>query len=188
MNPAELTGLINAWQDGDNDALNELLPLVYDELHRLARGQMRNESGSHTLQATALVNEAFIRLAEIEISYQDRSHFLAMASRTMRRVLVDHARSKKSAKRGGGAKHLVLDERTMMATRDSYAILDLDNALTKLSAVDKRLADGAELVIFGGLSYAEAAVALGVSKTTINDDIRLAKAWMLAYMGKDVNE
>lgn len=178
MDSAGVTGLINAWQGGDDAALEQLLPFVYEELQHLARRQMRGESAGHTLQATALVNEAFIRLADIKIDYADRSHFLAMASRTMRRVLVDYARRKKSGKRGGNAVDLTLDEQVVGSPEQPLAVLELDLALTKLTEVDERLAKTVELVFFGGLSYDEAASALGVSKTTVFDDLTLAKAWL----------
>lgn len=182
MDSIEITGLINAWQSGDDDALGELMPHVYDELHRLARGQMRGESGSHTLQATALVNEAFIRLANVEISYNDRSHFLSMAARTMRRVLVDYARRKNSAKRGGDVRDLTFDDAMVAAATDNPAILELNLALTKLAEFDEGLANAVELVFFGGLTYEEAASAIGQSKTVLFDNMRIAKAWLKNYM------
>lgn len=181
MDSKELTGLINQWQTGDDAALQQLMPLVHDELQKLARRQMRGEASSHTLQATALVNEAFMRLADVKIDYKDRAHFMAMASKTMRRVLVDHARKKKSAKRGGNARNLTLDE-NMIASPESASILDLDVALSKLAEVDSRLASGVELVFFGGLTYDEAADVQCVSKTTLFDDLQLAKAWLKNYM------
>jgi len=181
MRPNELTGLINQWQSGDDAALQQLMPLVHGELQRLARRQMRGEASSHTLQATALVNEAFMRLADIKIEYKDRSHFLAMASKTMRRVLVDHARKKKSAKRGGGVTDLTLDDNVAMAA-NAPDILDLDNALDALAGVDEHLASTIELVFFGGLTYQEAADAQGVSKTALFDDMELAKAWLKNHM------
>lgn len=181
MSPNDLTGLINQWQSGDDAALQQLMPLVHGELQRLARRQMRGEASSHTLQATALVNEAFMRLADIKIEYKDSSHFLAMASKTMRRVLVDHARKKKSAKRGGNIRDLTLDDNAVMAP-SAPDILDLDNALDELAKVDDHLASTIELVFFGGLTYQEAADAQGVSKTALFDDIQLAKAWLKNHM------
>lgn len=181
MSANELTGLINQWQSGDDAALQQLMPLVHGELQRLARRQMRGEASSHTLQATALVNEAFMRLADIKIEYKDSSHFLAMASKTMRRVLVDHARKKKSAKRGGGITDLTLEDDVVMAP-SAPGILDLDNALDELARVDDRLASTIELVFFGGLTYQEAADAQGISKTALFDDIQLAKAWLKNHM------
>lgn len=184
----ELTSLINAWQQGDEGALDTLLPHVYDELHRLARRQMRGESQAHTLQATALVNEAFMRLANIRLDYQDRNHFLAMAAQTMRRVLVDHARQKKSAKRGGNARKLTLDEQIVAGETERPDLIELDMALTKLADVDAGLANAVELVFFGGLTYAEAASALGVSKTRIFNDLTLAKAWLKIEMSNGTGD
>jgi len=161
------------------------MPYVYDELRRLARGQMRGESSSHTLQATALVNEAFLRLADIEIAYNDRSHFLAIAAKTMRRVLVDHARRKKSAKRGGGRRNTRFDESVVASEADDPAILELDLAVEELARIDEGLARTVELVFFGGLTYEEAATALGKTRTAVFDDIRLAKSWLRNYMDGD---
>ena len=161
------------------------MPYIYDELRRLARGQMRGESSSHTLQATALVNEAFLRLADMEIDYQDRSHFLAMAARTMRRVLVDHARRKKSAKRGGRRRNTHFDDSIVASEADDPAILELDLAVEELARVDEGLAQAVELVFFGGLTYEETATVLGKTKTAIFDDLRLAKSWLRNYMDDD---
>lgn len=182
MQPADPTELIRAWQAGDADALDRLLPFVYAELHQIASARMRGESAGHTLQATALVNEAFLRMADLRIDFQDRSHFLAMAATTMRRVLVDHARRRRSAKRGGDAVAVTLDEAAIAATQAPLEVLDLDRALSRLAEVDVRLASCVELVFFGGLSYDEAAASLGVSKTTVFDDLRLAKAWLKRAM------
>lgn len=161
------------------------MPYIYDELRRLARGQMRGESSSHTLQATALVNEAFLRLADMEIDYQDRSHFLAMAARTMRRVLVDHARRKKSAKRGGRRRNTHFDDSIVASEADDPAILELDLAVEELARVDEGLAQAVELVFFGGLTYEETATVLGKTKTAVFDDLRLAKSWLRNYMDDD---
>lgn len=181
MHSKDLTGLINQWQAGDDAALQQLMPLVHDELQRIARGQMRGEAASHTLQATALVNEAFMRLADVRIDFNDSAHFIAMASKTMRRVLVDHARKKKSAKRGGNERNLTLDE-NMVISPEHPGILDLDVAMSKLAEVDGNLANIVELVFFGGLTYDEAASALKVSRTAVFDDLQLAKAWLRNYM------
>lgn len=188
MERKDLTSLINAWQQGDDRALDALMPHIYEELHRLAKGQMRRESAAHTLQATALVNEAFMRLANMHLDYQDRKHFLATAARTMRRVLVDHARQKKSAKRGGDARNLTLDEQGVAGDFDSPDIIELDMALTWLAGVDQGLANAVELVFFGGLTYAEAASALGLSKTRLFDDLKLAKAWLKAEMSDSARD
>lgn len=173
-----ITRLIHAWRAGEAGALDELAPYVYEELRRLARRQMHGESGPHTLQATALVNEAFLRLADIELDYQDRAHFYAMAARTMRRILVDHARRKASAKRGGGPRDVTLDEEAVTAEQPPVAILDLDDALRELADKDADLAPAVELVFFGGLTYEEAAAARGVSRAKFAQDLTLAKAWL----------
>jgi RNA polymerase sigma factor (TIGR02999 family) len=174
----QVTDLIGAWRSGDNDALNELMPHVYSELHRLASRQMRSESGSHTLQATALVNEAFMRLANVQLTYNDRAHFLAMAARTMRRILVDHARAKKSVKRGGGERNLTLPVEVPDGMDDNLSVLDLHTALESLAENDEGLASVVELVYFGGLTYEEVAAACGKTKTQVFDDMQIAKAWL----------
>ncbi len=184
----DLTILINAWQQGDQQALDALMPHVYQELHRLALGRMRQETATHTLQATALVNEAFLRLANLELDYEDRRHFLAMAARTMRRVLVDHARRKKSEKRGGGLRPVTLDEGAVAGDKQERDVIDLDRALLRLAEFDDQLASAVELVFFGGLTYKEAAAALDVSKTRLAEDITLAKAWLRTQMADEAHD
>lgn len=188
MERKKLTKLINAWQEGDERALDAVIPLVYDELRRLAESQMRGESPGHTLQATALVNEAFLRLSDVELNYQDRNHFLAMAARTMRRVLVDHARHKKAGKRGGDYRNLTLDESAVAGEPDGPDVIDLDRALTELASIDERMATSVELVYFGGLTYDEAAQALGASKTQVFNDLKLARAWLVTRIASDPDE
>jgi len=175
---AQITSLINAWRQGDDGALDDLVPFVYEELRRLARRQMRDEAASHTLQATALVHEAFIRLADVKLEYKSRAHFHAMAARTMRRILVDHARHRNSEKRGGGLRNLTLDEGSIAAEQEPASILDLDQALDELAGNDEKLATAVELVFFGGLSYDEAADSMGVSRSRFAEDLRMAKAWL----------
>lgn len=179
---AKVTMLINAWHEGDAGALNELMPVVYDELHRLARRQMQGESAGHTLQATALVHEAFIRLADVDLEYKSRAHFHAMAARTMRRILVDHARRKNSAKRGGGVRNLTLEEGSVAAEQEPASILDLDRALDELAGNDAQMALAVELVYFGGLSYDEAADSMDVSRTRFAEDLRMGRAWLLTRL------
>ena len=175
----DLTELLNAWQEGDESALEELMPFVYDELHRLAGSYMSAEKSGHTLQATALVNEAFIRLSGSSVDYADRKHFYVIAARMMRRVLVDHARSRSRKKRGDGVANLTISDEGRLADEQSeLPILALDEALTTLAESDPRAAEGVELVYFGGLSIEEAAEALGVSKSTAYDDVRFARAWI----------
>lgn len=174
----EITRLLGRWQEGDASAFKDLSPIVYDELRRLAASHMRGERSGHTLQATALVHEAYIRLVGVEADFASRKHFFAMTSRLMRRVLVDHARSVQSAKRGGGAMKITLDESRMQAGGSDPCILELDEALNKLAAIDKRMARGVELLYFGGLTSEEAAEVLGVSRTTLHNDMTFAKAWL----------
>lgn len=177
-----VTQLIARWQEGDSAALDELTPFVYDELKRLARNYMRRESPAHTLQATALVNEAFIRLAGTEVDYSSRAHFVVTAARMMRRILVDHARSRLSQKRGGGAVHVSFDEGTTADRQPSPELLALDEALDRLERQDARLASIVELVFFGGLTYEEAAGHLKVSRSALYEDLSFAKAWLKKNM------
>ena len=174
----ELTNLLQGWQRGDPDALERLAPYVYDELRRLARQQMLRENPGHTLQATALVNEAFMKLAGVEIDYQSRRHFLNTASQIMRRLLVDHARGRQREKRGGKARDLTLDEGVHVTEEDLPQILELDMALDKLTAINERLSQAVQLIYFGGLSYDEAAELLGMSRTSFYEDLKFAKAWL----------
>lgn len=174
----EITRLLQAWQAGDGEALEALSPYIYEELRRLAASHMRREAAGHTLQATALVHEAWVRLVGVEADFASRSHFYALASRLMRRILVDHARSAKRVKRGGSARNLTLDESAMVSAESDPAILELDEALNKLAAFDARMAESIELMFFGGLSYEETASVLGVSRTTVYEDVKLARAWL----------
>jgi RNA polymerase sigma-70 factor, ECF subfamily len=178
-NPGTVTGLLMAWRGGNDAALEELVPLVHAELHRIARGCMRGERAGHSLQATALVNEAYLRLIGAQqVDWQNRVHFLAVSARLMRRILVDFARSKKYQKRGGGAQPVTLDEALVVAApgRDLIA---LDEALDALGKLDERKARVVEMRFFGGLSVDETAAALGVSGDTVMRDWRLAKAFLL---------
>jgi RNA polymerase sigma factor (TIGR02999 family) len=175
---AELTSLLNAWQGGDRDALARVAPELYDELRRQARQAMRGERSSHTLQATALVNEAWLKLADAGIEVSNRGHFLALSARMMRRILVDHARARARAKRGSGRTVLSLDESKVGDEKAEFDLLALDDALARLAGLDERPAQAVELIYFGGLSYDEAAEAMAVSRTTLAKDLRFAKAWL----------
>src|SRR6195256_6039218 len=178
--PPPVTQLLRAWSDGDEAALAELLPLVETELRRLARRYMARERRGHTLQTTALVNEAFLRLADArQIRWQDRAHFLGISARLMRRVLVDHARSRGYQKRGGDAQQVTLDEGLVMSPEPAVDVLALDRALEALAAVDVRKSRVIELRFFGGLSVEETAEVLHVSADTVKRDWRLAKLWLL---------
>jgi RNA polymerase sigma factor (TIGR02999 family) len=172
-----ITRLLLEWRDGDSRALEELVPLVYDELRRLARLQMRNQAAGHTLQPTALVHEAYARLVDLKLDWQDRTHFLSMAARTMRRVLVDHARAKHAAKRGAGAVQVTL--RDFHATADpTFDLLALDEALESLGRDHERAAKAIELQYFGGLTRREIAEALEISDSTAERDLRFARSWL----------
>ena len=181
--PANFTQLLTEWRSGQPQALDRLTPLVYDELRRLARGYMRTERGSHTLQATAVVHEAFLRLVQANVDLQDRQHFFALASRLMRRVLVDHAKSRSRAKRDGGLRDHTGVELTEISLPIDVDVVALDEALEGLLQLEPRLAQVIELHYFGGMTYDEIGAAVGASSATVHRDIRLAKAWLLSEMG-----
>lgn len=181
-----VTEMLLDWRSGNKEALGELMPLVYDELRRLAAHYMRRERAQHTLQPTALVNEAYLRLIGMKISWQDRAHFFAVAARLMRRLLVDHARANKSDKRGQDDPKVSLDNTTAASLDVATAVcvkprmdlLALDEALTRLAAFDQRKSEIVELCFFGGLNNDEVAEALNISRATLQRDLRLAKAWL----------
>jgi RNA polymerase sigma factor (TIGR02999 family) len=178
--PANPTTLLLAWGRGDETALDQLMPLVHDELQRMARRHMARERAGHTLQATALVNEAYLRLIEVtHVQWQNRAHFFAMASRVMRRILVDAARARGYQKRGGGAEKVSLDEALLVSAEPRQDLIALDDALTALAAFDLRKSQVVEMRFFGGLSVDETAEALRVSADTVMRDWRLAKVWLL---------
>jgi RNA polymerase sigma-70 factor, ECF subfamily len=175
-----VTGLLRAWRDGDDAALEALVPLVEDELRRLARGYMARERRGHTLQTTALINEAFMRLTGARsVPWQDRAHFVGISARLMRRVLVDHARARGYRKRGGGALRTTLKDDLVATQATEVDVIALDWALEKLSDVDARKSRVVELRFFGGLSVEEAADVLHVSTDTVKRDWRLARLWLL---------
>ena len=175
----QITRLLQEWGSGDEDALNVLIPLVHRELRLLARQHMRRERQGHTLQATALVSEAYLKLLKLkQIQWEDREHFFAVAARLMRRILVDAARSRSAQKRGVGEPAMPLDETQSASSEAESELLFVDEALQRLTAVDARKAQVVELRIFMGLSVEETAEALGVSTETIKRDWRLAKAWL----------
>ena len=178
----QITQLLAAIQQGDQASRDRFMPLVYDELRRLAASHMRKERGNHTLQATALVNEAYLRLAGAELNAKDRVHFFALTAQTMRHILVDYARSRSREKRGGGLHQTTLDGSVVVTQGNEAAVVELDNALNRLAEFDERAARAIELMFFGGLTYDEAGSMLGVSKTTIFEDIKLAKAWLAKEM------
>lgn len=181
--PANFTQLLTDWRSGHPQALERLTPLVYDELRRLARNYMRAERGSHTLQATAVVHEAFLRLIQANVALQDRTHFFALASRLMRRVLVDHAKSRSRIKRNAGVRDLDSADKIASPAAD-FDVVALDDALESLVQLEPRLAQVIELHYFGGLTYEQIAVAAGMSTATVHRDIRLARAWLLTEIGE----
>lgn len=172
------TLLLQAWRGGERQALDCLLPIVYDELARLAHRAIGAERVGHTLQTRALVHEVYLRLIDADLSFQDRAHFMAVAAQTTRRVLVDHARARQRQKRGSGAAHVDVADVAIAADVPSLDVLALHEALERLACFDRRKADVVELHFFGGLSYEETATALGVSATTVDRELRLAKAWL----------
>jgi len=173
----DITRLLGDWQGGDRQAIEKLAPYLYDELHRIAASYMRGENTGHTLQATAVVHEAYEKLADNKAEFVDRHHFFALAARLMRRILVDHARHKRAAKRGGGARHESFDESAVVGPANDN-LVEIDEALDKLAAIDARMAKAVELRYFGGLTHEETAAAMQLSITTVNEDLKLAKAWL----------
>jgi RNA polymerase sigma-70 factor (ECF subfamily) len=185
----DVTALLVAWRDGDESALARLVPIVHDELHRIARACMAGEKGDHTLQATALVNEAYLRLIGTQgMNWQNRAHFLAMAARLMRRILVDFARSKQYMKRGGSAVTVSLAPEVALSAQPGRDLVALDDALEALGKVDVRKSRVIEMRFFGGLSVQETAEALHVSPETVMRDWKLAKAWLLRQLRGDPHE
>jgi RNA polymerase sigma factor (TIGR02999 family) len=179
MAPRDVTRLLRLWQQGDREASEELLPLVYGELRRIARRHLRAERDGHTLEATALVHEAYLRLAGgAELHWNDRVHFYAVAAQMMRRVLVDHARGRGAAKRGGSMIRVSLDEARDPAIESGADLVALDDALKSLEVIDPRKSRVIELRFFGGLTLDETAAVLGVSVPTVVKEARLARAWL----------
>jgi RNA polymerase sigma factor (TIGR02999 family) len=178
-----VTDLLLKWGRGDDAALERLIPLVHDELHQIARRCMAGEDKRHTLQATALINEAYLRLVDAKrVAWHDRTHFLAVAARVMRRILVDHARARGADKRGGSAARVTFDDALTVAAEPRQDILRLDDALTALAAFDERKGRVVELRFFGGLSVEETAAALNVSTDTVGRDWQFAKVWLRREM------
>jgi len=183
--PKDITKLLIDWRNGDKEALDRLMPLVYEQLRRMANTYMRNERKGHTLQTSALVNEAYLRLVDHEnIDWQNRAHFFGVAAQAMRRILVDHARSRSYLKRGGAAKQVSLDEAATLAEDRAGELIALDEALKELAKMDPRKSSVVELRYFGGLSLEETAEALEISIPTVTRDWNTAKAWLLREMTK----
>jgi RNA polymerase sigma-70 factor, ECF subfamily len=177
--PQQITQLLVDWGNGDQMALERLMPLVYEELRRLAHQYMRGERPGHTLQTTALVNEAYLRLTGYRrVRWQERAQFFALAAQLMRRILIEYARSRDRQKRGGGAVRVMLDEVEVLSPERSRELLALDEALTELSKIDQRKARVVELRFFGGLDNKEIATVLGIAPNTVIRDWQMAEAWL----------
>jgi len=188
-NTGQVTQLLIDWGNGDKAALDKLIPLVHNELRRLARHYMRRERAGHTLQTTALVNEAYLRLIDQRnVRWQNRAHFMAIAAQLMRRILVDQARRRQRQKRGGDASKVTLDDALVVSQERGEDLIALDAALTELCVIDERKSKIVELRFFGGLSIEEAAEALAISAPTVQREWRLAKAWLYRQLRSDQQE
>lgn len=181
--PGDITQLLEDWTEGDSEALDRLMEVIYDELSRMASAQLRCERPDHTLQTSALVHEAYMRLvAQRHVRWQNRAHFLGIAAQMMRRVLVNHARDRVCAKRGGGAVHLPLDEAALISKEQLAECLAVDGALNSLAAVNPQQARVVELRYFGGLSRKEIAEVLSISQPTVGRRLRVARAWLCRHL------
>jgi RNA polymerase sigma factor (TIGR02999 family) len=184
--PRDVTALLGDWSRGNRTALNQLLPLVYGELRRVAARRLRNERPNHTLQPTALVHEVYVRLVDQrQVDWQNRAHFFGVAAQVMRRILVDHARRRGASKRGEGVRFVSIDEANGVAVSNEIPVLALDQALDRLQEVDSELATIVELRAFGGLTIEEAAHVLSVSPSTAKRDWRTARAWLKRELGPE---
>jgi RNA polymerase sigma factor (TIGR02999 family) len=181
-----VTQLLQEWSGGSKQALDELMPVVYDQLRKVAANCLRSERPDHTLPATALVNEAYMRLVDSNVAWQDRVHFYALSARILRRILVDHAKSNNRQKRGGKFEKIQLDEAVLVGPEADRGIVELDEALQRLALHDKRKSELIELLFFGGLTYDEAAAALKISPATVHRELTLAKAWLYRELGTGV--
>lgn len=175
---AEVLHLLDEWRGGDAAAYDRLIPLVYGELRRLARGQLRHESPGHSLQPTLLVHEAYLRLADADVEWRNRTHFLSVAARVMRRILVEWARARRAAKRGGDDIRVTLTDGFSSPAADPVDVIDLDQAMERLQRLDARQAQVVELSYFGGLTYPEIGSMLAISEATVDRDLRHARAWL----------
>jgi len=185
--PADVTGLLAEWGRGNPDALHRLVPLVYQELRVMAARQLRGERGDHTLQPTALVHEAYLKLVDQRhAAWKNRGQFFAVAAQAMRRILVDHARAHRAAKRGRDAEKVPIDSADAVAAAPAADVLALDEALSRLSVIDPRQGQVVELRCFGGLTIEETADAIALSPTTVKEEWRLAKAWLHRELQRDV--
>ena len=183
----QFTQLLHEWSGGSKEALDQLMPVIYDELRRLAGRYLRSERRDHTLRATALVNEAYIRLAGSDVTYNDRIHFYAVAARTLRHILVDYAKSRNREKRGGGIENMPIEEAILVGPESDRGLLELDDALNALATHDPDKAKIVELLFFGGLTLEEAAAVLGISRATVHREMKMAKAWLHREMTRTLS-
>jgi RNA polymerase sigma factor (TIGR02999 family) len=182
--PSDVTLLLRQWSEGDEEALNRLIPLMYAELRRLAHQRLRREPANRSLNTTGLVHDAYVKLVDVRRArFRDRSHFLAMASRVMRRVLIDQARARRAVKRGSGVEVVELDDTLWISEPQAERLAALDDALSRLEAIDRRQGQIVEHRYFGGLSLEETAGALGVSLATVKRELRFARAWLAMELG-----
>jgi RNA polymerase sigma factor (TIGR02999 family) len=178
-----VTQLLRQWSGGNKEALDQLMPFVYDQLRKLASNCLRAERSDHTLRATALVHEAYVRLVDSDVEWHDRLHFFAVSARLLRRILVDHAKSRNRHKRGGEFQKIPLDEAVLVGRQNDKSIVELDAALQRLATLDQRKSELIELLFFGGLTYDEAAAVLDISPATVHRELTLAKAWLYRELG-----
>ncbi|MEM7252052.1 MAG: sigma-70 family RNA polymerase sigma factor [Pseudomonadota bacterium] len=182
-----VTRILHDWRSGDAKALDRLLPIVHDTLHGLAKQFMRSERSGHTLQATGLVNEAYLRLIDARVDWQSRAHFMAVAAQTMRRILIDHAKSRRRQKRGGELMQVTLNDDVLSNDEMPDSLLVLESTLERLTALDERKAKVIELSLFGGLTADEIGEVLEISRSTVVRELRFAKAWLQRELGEVVN-
>jgi RNA polymerase sigma factor (TIGR02999 family) len=180
-----VTQLLQQWSGGSKEALDELIPVVYEQLRKLASNCLRAERPDHTLRATALVHEAYLRLVDANVAWEDRVHFYAVSARLLRRILVDHARAHNRQKRGAGAGKITLDEAILVGPGADAGIVELDEALHRLAKHDTRKSEVIELLFFGGLTYDETAAALHISAATVHRELAMAKAWLHNELSDD---
>jgi len=176
--PAAVTILLQQWSEGSKEALDQLMPVVYGQLRKLAAHSLRSESAGHTLRATELVHEAYLKLIDSEVPWQNRVHFYAVAATVLRHILVDHARAKHREKRGSGAERVSLDEAVLIGPEAPGAVVELDEALKRLAANDERKSQVVELTFFGGMTHDEIAAVMKISPKTVQRELRVAKAWL----------
>jgi len=184
-NRQQVTMLLREWSGGNKQALDELVPLLYDQLHRMASSFLRAERNDHTLRATALVHEAYLQLVDSEVAWESRVHFYAVAARVLRHILVDYAKANRRQKRGGGAEKIPLDEAVLVGPEISSQVLELDDALNLLAAQDQRKSEVVQLIFFGGLTYDETAQALGISAVTVHRELKMAKAFLYSQLARN---